>query len=195
MKIVCAWCNKIIKEKHINRLENNAVSHGICPACARKTLSKLSMPMTVFLDKFPAPVFMVDGEGKVLSANGKAYAMMEKNPDDFDGIPGGEAFNCIYAKLPGGCGRTIHCRSCTIRMTVMDTIKTGRNHLRIPAYPDLHTVTGEKQVRFYISTQRVGDTVFLIVDEINVIDKEKSHDLSKQEEMDLREWESVTYGD
>lgn len=195
VKIVCAWCNKTIKEKHLKHSTNNAVSHGICPACARKMLSKLSMPMTIFLDKFPAPVFMVDGEGNVLSANSKAYAMLDKKPADVDGKPGGEAVNCLYANHPGGCGKTIHCKSCTIRMTVTDTIETGRSHLRIPAYPDLHMVTGEKQIQFFISTLKVGDTIFLIVDEINLIDKNKSYHFPEQEEMDIKELESVTYID
>ena len=35
MKIVCAWCGKVIKETDTDD-KNEEVSHGICPDCYKK---------------------------------------------------------------------------------------------------------------------------------------------------------------
>jgi PAS domain-containing protein len=172
MKVVCAWCNKDLGEKHAESGTDDIISHGICPKCAQKLLAPMAMPMTSFLDQFPAPVFLVDGEGRVISANSKAYSLVGKNPAAVDGMLGGPVFECKFADLPGGCGHTIHCKSCTIRLTVTDTIQTSKSHYRVPAYPDLHLVTGDKKIRFLISTQKVDGSVLLVIDEIRIIEKE-----------------------
>lgn len=171
MKILCAWCDKTIDEKNSDSPSDDIISHGICPECAKKLLAPIAVPMTVFLDRFPAPVFLVNDNASVISANHKAYALLDKKPEDVDGKLGGDAFNCVYAKMPGGCGKTIHCKSCTIRLMVTDTLLTGKSHIRVPAYPDLHMVTGDRYIQFYISTQKVGEAVFLIINEMNIINK------------------------
>jgi hypothetical protein len=51
-------------------------------------------------------------------------------------------------------------------MTVRDTAATGRSHTGVEAYPDLNWMTGEKRVRFLISTEKSGDAVFLRIDEV-----------------------------
>lgn len=40
MKVVCAWCNRLIKEVPDNGMKNVA-SHGICPQCRWKQLAIL----------------------------------------------------------------------------------------------------------------------------------------------------------
>jgi PAS domain-containing protein len=171
MKVVCAWCDKGLGKKDPGSMGDEVISHGICPECAKKMLTPMAMPMTAFLDRFPAPVFLMDGDGRVIAANSKAYSLLGKKPGDVDGQLGGDAFECVYAKLPGGCGKTVHCKACAIRLTVTDTAQTGQSHFRVPAYPDLHLVTDDKRIQFYISTRKVGDSVFLIIDEMNIIDK------------------------
>jgi PAS domain-containing protein len=171
MKIVCAWCNETLDEKNPSSSAEELVSHGICAECARKMLAPLAVSMTVFLDRFPAPVFLVNDDARVIAANNKAYSLLGKKPEDVDGKLGGDAIDCKYAELPGGCGKTVHCKSCTIRLTVTDTLQTGQSHFRVPAYPDLHLVTGDRSIQFYISTQKAGDSVFLIIEEMNIIDE------------------------
>jgi PAS domain-containing protein len=167
MKIVCAWCDKVLGEKNPSATTDEVVSHGICQECAKKMLAPMAMPMTAFLDRFPAPVFLMDGDVRVIAANTKGYSVLGKKPEDVDGRLGGDAFECSYAKLPGGCGKTVHCKSCAIRLTVTDTIQTGRSHFRVPAYPDLHLITGEKRIRFHISTCKAVNSVILSIDEID----------------------------
>jgi PAS domain-containing protein len=171
MKIICAWCDKVLGGKNPGTTADEVVSHGICPECVREMLAPMAVPMTAFLDRFPAPIFFVDVDGRITAANNKAYSLLNKEPDEVDGRLGGDAFECVYAKLPGGCGKTVHCKTCTIRITVLDTMQTGTNHHHVPAYPDLHLITGDRRIQFYISTQKAGDWVFLIIDEMNIIER------------------------
>ena len=79
--------------------------------------------------------------------------------------PAGEVFECKYAGLPGGCGETVHCKSCTIRKTVMATTKSGSPCFRVPAYMDLGDYLNRKSLRFLVSTQQVGEVVVLRIDD------------------------------
>jgi len=58
------------------------------------------------------------------------------------------------------------CAWCTIRLTVSDTLRSGKSHVRVPAYRDLHDITGEYRIRFLISTERVGEAVLLRIDDV-----------------------------
>jgi hypothetical protein len=90
-----------------------------------------------------------------------------KKPEEVEGQLGGDAFECRYAKCPEGCGKTVHCKTCTIRRTVTDTLRSGRSHIGVVAYPDLYRVTGENRIRFIISTEKVGKAALLRIDEIS----------------------------
>ncbi|MBI5557758.1 MAG: PAS domain-containing protein [Deltaproteobacteria bacterium] len=167
MRRICAWCKNEIEPHGSPSAENGTpVTHGICPACLRKVLQHEARSLRDFLDRFPQPVLVVDSDVKVITANQAGLAALGKKSKEIEGELGGDVFGCDYARLPQGCGKTIHCKSCVIRNTVTDTLRTGRSHIRVPAYPELHFLTGEKKIRFLISTEKVGDTVFLRIDEV-----------------------------
>ena len=44
---------------------------------------------------------------------------------------------------------------------------TGESHKKVPAYPELYYLTGEKKIKFLISTEKVADNVMLQIDEIS----------------------------
>jgi len=75
-------------------------------------------------------------------------------------------FECANAKLPEGCGNTIHCSGCTIRRNVMDTQETGRRHFRVPAYLNQGNPESYQQIRFLISTEKVEGIVLLRIEEV-----------------------------
>jgi hypothetical protein len=166
LKIICAWCKAEIKNGGFDKDTEHPISHGICPDCTEKMLSKYAMPLTSYLDKFEKPVFLINSEGRILSANNAAYEALNKKPSRVNDHLGGDAFECDYAKLPGGCGNTIHCKTCTVRLTVTDTMLTGKSHTDILAYGDFHFVTGRMNLKFIISTEKIGDKVLLRIDKI-----------------------------
>jgi hypothetical protein len=122
--------------------------------------------MKRFLDRFSEPVFLVSSEGRIVTANSAGFSALRKKPEEVYGKLGGDAFSCKYANLPGGCGNTIHCKTCTIRNTITDTLQSGKSNIKVPAYPDLHFITGEKRLRFLITTERIGEAVLLRIDDV-----------------------------
>jgi hypothetical protein len=129
------------------------------------TSSLRGTPLRDFLDQFSGPVLLVSSEGRVVTANRKGLSLLNKTPENVDAKLGGDVFGCRYAALPGGCGKTVHCKACTIRNTIMDTLQSGKSNMRVPAYPDLHRITGDNRVRFLITTERVGQAVLLRIDD------------------------------
>lgn len=167
MKIrkICAWCKKDLgavppagyKTRH-------EVTHGICPDCLRKFFDFDAQSLEEFLARFEHPVFLVDSNGRAISANTKGLSVLQKSLDEITGQLGGNIFECKYAAE--GCGQTVHCKSCTIRNAVEETYKTGQSFTKVPAYPDLHLITKENEIRFLISTKKMGEAVILQIDEI-----------------------------
>jgi hypothetical protein len=101
-----------------------------------------------------------------VTGNSIGPALLQKNPEEVEGELGGDAFGCNYANLPGGCGNTVHCRTCAIRINVLETLQSGKSKIGIPAYPDFHHMTGENRVRFLITTERIGETVLLRINDV-----------------------------
>ncbi len=185
MRKVCAWCNKNLGSPNIDMdFEDTPVTHGICGDCARAVLSFKAKQLQSFLDRFQEPVFLVTSEGRIVTANTAGLSALSKKPEEVDGKLGGEAFDCRYADLPGGCGQTVHCKTCTIRNTVMDTLESGKSHLKVAAYPDLHHITGDYRIRFLITTERVGDAVLLRIDDTS--QEAVGHGFTAEEEKSLR---------
>jgi hypothetical protein len=171
MKRICAWCKKDLGSSSSSDVTGDGpITHGICGDCTRKTLSFKAKSLRDFLDQFSRPVFLVDSEGRIVTGNTIGFSLLQKKPEEVEGELGGDAFGCRYAKFPGGCGNTVHCKTCTIRITVMNTLQSGKSNIRVPAYPDLHHMTGENRIRFFITTERVGEAVLLRIDEVAEVD-------------------------
>lgn len=171
MKRICAWCKKDLDPSSTSDGTGDApITHGICSDCARETLAFKAKPLRKFLDQFSKPVFLVSSEGRIVTGNSAGFSLLKRMPEEVEGELGGDAFGCSYAELEGGCGSTIHCKTCTIRITVFDTLQSGKSHIGVPAYPDLHHVTGENRIRFLITTEKMGDAVLLRIDEVTEVD-------------------------
>lgn len=170
MRKVCAWCKKQIGDLGSGETKNpdeETVTHGICLSCSELFVNESdSVKWHEFLDRLEGPIIAVDDEGKLAAANTAAAKATGKRLVDLKGMLGGDAIECAYAKLPGGCGKTEHCVACAIRITVMKTHKTGISHSEVPAYNNLGTLAEAKAVRFLISTEKVGPYVLLRIDEV-----------------------------
>ncbi|MBN1865783.1 hypothetical protein JW916_00690 [Candidatus Sumerlaeota bacterium] len=166
MKLVCASCGKEIGESPATGYPKGTVSHGMCEFCAKHFLAQIGMPLEEYLDGLEAPTVCVAPNGTIATASRKASEMLGKPALQIQGYAGGEVFECKYARLPEGCGNTIHCSGCTIRKTVMDTLETGTPHHRVPACLERHADDGPKRISLLISTERIGGVVFLEVDSI-----------------------------
>jgi PAS domain-containing protein len=160
MLLVCSYCHKTLRAGKGG--PSDLVSHGMCEECGAH-FEKLwsGMQLGEYLDGLPGAVLLVDGDGRVLAANAKAGALLGRDPATPRGLLGGEAMACSNSRLPGGCGKTIHCRDCTIRNTVTKVAKTGVPVQRVPAY----LKTDEGRVPLEISARPVGGLVEVTVRE------------------------------
>lgn len=168
MKIICAWCSKEITV-HTSQSEASGfeVSHGICEACREHFFANIQTTLERFLNRLEAPVLMINAEGEVVLANDMALQLLGKELDAVQGKRGGDAMECVYARLPGGCGNTIHCKACTIRNAVMETFNTEKCLDHVPAYLNRADKNSVQRIRFLISTEKLGEVVLLRIDEVH----------------------------
>jgi hypothetical protein len=165
MKAICAWCNRLLSAEGLQAEE--VITHGMCRECEEHLLVGFNHPsLQEFLDRLGMPVLLVDDDVNVLAANDMASKLLGKEKGELEGYRGGDVIECSYARLPGGCGRTVHCNACAIRMSVQDTCTTGKSCEKVPACADLYTENGPTHVQFLISTQKVGQFVLLRIDQV-----------------------------
>jgi transcriptional regulator with PAS, ATPase and Fis domain len=169
MKAVCAWCNKVLKEIDDG---DDVITHGMCKACAESFTSKLGQSLTQFLNRLDAPVVLVNSNAEVITCNDQASALLDKERRDIDGYLAGDVIECAHARLLKGCGNTIHCKACTLRLSVDETYKTGKSIENREALMNQATPDGENKVAFLISTQKVNDYVLLRIDDVREVDEE-----------------------
>jgi len=158
---ICAWCDKVIEIAD----GDNIVTHGICKSCIEYfTLTPRSLQDLI--EEIDKPILIINSEGRAQGANRAAVIAVDKNLEEIKNKLGGEIIECIHSKTPEGCGKTIHCTGCAIRKSVMETLQTGKSMKGIVAYQQ--TQDKDKKIKttmFKISTEKVGDSVLLQIDE------------------------------
>jgi len=165
MRRICAWCKKELTPREDMGMESE-ITHGICSVCALKFSRTVPKTMKSMLDLIDEPVLVLDSLGMVKTANEKGLKLLGKKLDEVADHLGGDALECSYAGEPGGCGKTEHCRTCAVRNILMDTLIHGHCHKKVPAYQKIRTPGGERIMRFYISTERVGEQILLRIDDV-----------------------------
>ena len=166
MKNICAWCKKELEDNSLP--DNNSkyeIPHGICLSCKEYFFSDQTHTLNSFLNKLQEPVLIVNDNGDVLLANDHAQKILKKEVPA-ENFKIGNFVECAYARMPEGCGNTIHCVACTMRNSINNTFKTGKSLKRVPAV--LNHINGHKtdRVDFLISTEKVDDIVLLRIDDI-----------------------------
>ena len=166
MRQVCAWCGKEMGIDFTDGGSRKTITHGICDRCAYHIIAQAGMPLQEYLDGLQTPVLVVNGDGIVELANAQAQNVFHKDLSQIVGERGGDVFECAYARLPQGCGNTIHCVGCAIRRAVMDTNETGQSHARVPAVLNWESANETRRIPFLISTEKVQDVVLLRIDRV-----------------------------
>ncbi len=147
-------------------LEDAGRTHGICPDCDQHFSPQWDgFNLSDYLDTFEEPVVIFSPDSRVIAFNesySRAYLDEAKKPK---GLLGGEFLECANARLPEGCGHTVHCRDCAIRNTIAATLRTGKPQKDIPAFLNttVHGKTVVKKLR--ISGEMHGLMVCLLIEE------------------------------
>ena len=169
MKHVCAWCKKDLGGVDLDPGFEDVISHGICVNCKDNLVFQLGVDLSKFLDSLGLPIVVVNKEGIIVTGNDQARTLLRKGKSEIQGFKGGEVFECAYARLPEGCGNTMHCSGCTIRRTVMETHSTGKSFIKVPASLDINTSKDPQKIKLLISTERLDDLVFLRIDRMKKV--------------------------
>jgi hypothetical protein len=165
MRRICAWCKKQLSPRE-DRGTEQEITHGICSRCALNFTSSIPRKLKDLLDLISEPVVLIDAMGIVKAANESGLRLLGKDLAAIEEHPGGEVFECSYSSQPEGCGHTVHCTTCAIRNILMDTLAHGRGYTRVPAFQKIRTPTGERIMRYYISTEKIGDQILLRIDDV-----------------------------
>lgn len=132
MHVVCSYCRKDLGRKP--PFGDGSLTHAMCPECGAYFAAQWGgMSYGEYVARFQFPVVLIEPGGRVVAMNRPACDFLGQRPEQVVGLLGGEAMECAYARLPGGCGKTTHCPTCAIRNTVMATHRTGRAQVRVPA--------------------------------------------------------------
>ena len=142
----------------------DAVTSGICDPCAREQLRQFGRPLQSFIDELPVPVVIVGPDCEVLGANKSAQAIGPKRLPKIDDRFG-DAIGCVNSKTTG-CGRSVHCQSCTIRRTVLETFATGRPCTDVEAYRDIEVDSRIKHLNLRLNTELRGKYVVVRIEEL-----------------------------
>ncbi len=125
----------------------------------KKTQAKLEdsrRELSALVDSAPFTFMMVDTERRVRKINSFGSTFAGKSPRDLYGTHPGDALRCIYAlQNPKGCGFGSSCKYCTIRNTVLDSIKTGQSYENIEAQLSVHSPEGTQNRTVLLSTTPV----------------------------------------
>jgi hypothetical protein len=142
----------------------NPVTANLCPRCVDYFELREVADICQYLENLPAPILVMDGDGVIRGANSLACKTVSKDLPHILNRRGGDVFECAYARLPGGCGGTVHCSGCTIRKAILDTLSTGQPLSGI-SVEVLQVVEGkDRKVKLRISTQRMANCVLLQID-------------------------------
>ena len=158
VKVICAWCQRLMSADI-----DAPVSHGICDACSVDAEFERER-LDDFLNRLAGPVLAVDAGGRVVGSNRVAAVLLSSDMALANGRLAGDVISCVYAELPGGCGRTTHCTGCEIRRAFEQTAATGEPVRDRPAFSYNRTPQGPVWRRFTISTERVGALVMLRIE-------------------------------
>jgi hypothetical protein len=166
MKRICAWCRQGMGSVEGTMLPDTEISHGICSSCRDNFEFQMGVPLQKYLDSLPLPVLAVDRSVVVKASNARACHALGKDPREVIQHRGGNVFECSHARLPEGCGGTVHCSGCAIRRSVERTYETGEPQIRVPAVLKREGPGSVSDVALIITTVKSGEVVLLQVEDL-----------------------------
>ncbi len=169
MKAVCAWCGASIPCSGETEPSCTEISHGICVPCAENLRFGKGVSLQRFIDSFPVPVLVVDADCRTEGMNKSALQLARRSASVQHELLG-PVFTCVNSRMPGGCGRTIHCSGCAIRMAVTHTFATGELQLS-PATLVVGDSDQPAEVCLIITTIKTDGMVLLRLQRLNPLPK------------------------
>lgn len=162
MKPICAWCGSGLGDgdPHPDR----PITLGICKDCASAMLAGVPVDVDEFLDRFDSPIVLLNQAGNIAGVNRLAQLRLGKTREEIDHLLVGNVFECRHARLPGGCGKTVHCMGCAIRRTFTECLREGGGRRDCNAVLHRHDHGRDETIRLRLSAERLGNYVLMRID-------------------------------
>jgi len=109
---------------------------------------------------------VVDSDVTVSTLNHQAQEVLGLSSEQAAGHRGGELFSCVNSHNPGGCGRSIHCASCTLRSAVTTAYETGIPQLSVPATLKRSDPDAPSAISLTITTVLMDKLVMVKIDQV-----------------------------
>jgi PAS domain-containing protein len=110
------------------------------------------------MNAVPVPLFIVDDDLHILSANDAAKEAFGFTRDPYYLRRGGEVLHCLNAHdVPEGCGRGPHCPSCVIRNSVVSSLATAQVKRRRMKFRRVRLSGPPQELELLISSQALPE--------------------------------------
>ncbi len=110
-----------------------------------------------YLETFDVPVFLVDSNLNIVSANKVALALVEKTIDCVRGMSSGEVLACLHSRMSKKCGKTNYCSSCLMKILVLRISESRIPHHKF--HVPMNTAQGKRE--FLVSASFIDGLVLL----------------------------------
>lgn len=123
------------------------------------------------LDAIPLPVLVFDYDMRIIESNRAASELLDRSPESFLRMRGGDALRCIHSTETGeGCGGSPSCKDCVIRSSVMAAAE-GESVVRRKARMEFVDGKSRRPVHMLVTAapiQRENEPcVLLLLEDIN----------------------------
>jgi CheY-like chemotaxis protein len=148
-------------------------------------LFKAYRELSAIYENTPVLMLLVDKDRKIRKANAFLHDFAGSSAEQAMGKRVGEVLRCINSlDNPWGCGFSAACKDCTIRNSVLDTLRAGKKYTKIEASIPYRENAEARQLTTLLSTAllRQGNENLCLVT-IEDITEQKSiqNDLKKEE--------------
>ena len=107
---------------------------------------------TIF-DHTPVATLIIDQEHRVRKANLSAMALASRSEEEMVSRRDGEALGCLHAfDDSNGCGFGLFCKTCKVRLTVLETLQSGKAIHDIEATLPIAHEKGPQELHLLVST-------------------------------------------
>jgi PAS domain-containing protein len=166
IKKVCSRCKRELMAP-AKQSGVRVISQAICRECWNQIWADRLQSSREIVDSFDSPVLLLDNNLRIQAANDPAQKILGRPLADIKNFLPGDAMECINARLPSGCGQTMHCQACALRRALEMTMTTGTGVEKSPAFQDTYQGDGSVLRHFYyISTEKIEDFILLRIDEV-----------------------------
>jgi hypothetical protein len=168
MKQTCVWCSQEVDSGGNGRLRNSTQPYAVCGCCVEHFTLPPDGPLQKYLDRLPFPVLVIHlyaGVYMITTAvNKMACDWTKKKPREIIQHLCGNNIECVYARLPGGCGNTAACTACTIKHAVAKTADTGEPQANAVLTLQRGDANHSVPAVLSITTMKAGRLVMLRID-------------------------------